>query len=171
MPRRLIVANPLTYTNANLRCEILKLLSLQPNDIGKTTVELAQRLRARLALVEKEVRILHGEYGLIWISSFYKEPGRQHGPSSRRYSFSRDGAFCHVDVPHPAAVYANCFARPHHGNSKWPEVVDYLRKRIKQGKMPTYKEVQADLNVSIATIGKAKAYIRLQQHAALKGQK
>lgn len=170
MPR-VEVNSPRTYTNADLRCAILKLLSLRQSQEGCTAKELAERLCARRQLVEVALKSLHDDFGLVWISSYADNVRGRRGPSSRKFSFSSGGAFCHADVPHPVGKYAVKLGDMYHPNSRWPDIVDFINRRLKAGKMPTYAEVYEHTKASRTTVCKARAYIRLQQHAALKGQK
>lgn len=172
MPRKEMKPGTISYTGTELLLSIIKALMLRRElEEGYTARELAAVLHTNADRVGKILTQLHLEYGLIWISGWRKHKGQGTGSASRSYSLSTAGPFMHADRPRPTLMrdatrverMMNSIPR---SNARWPETVDYLKKVSKNGKFPSYVEVQDALGVSAPTIAKAIRVIRAQQHKA-----
>ncbi len=172
MPRKDLGPDTISYNSTELALSVLKVLMLRSGEEGYTTAELGKLLCVNTDRVGRTLKLLHEEYGLIWISGWKRFAGQQSGATAKCFSISTAGPFMHADRPKPVAAFGTenfirfMYTVPR-VNAKWPEVADHIKRCTKNGKMPTYAEIAAATGASAPTIAKARAYLLAQQQQAL----
>ena len=171
MPRKNSGPNTIDYNRYTLTLSIIKALMLRGEGEGYTAAELGTVLCTNSDRVKRILNMMHEEYGLVWISGWKRHKGQQTGYAARSYSLCTSGPFMHADKPRPvAALGTEKFERFMSGKprstARWPIAVDYIKRNTKNGRFPTYLDVQLATGLAAPTVAKAVAFLRAQQHRA-----
>lgn len=171
MPRKNAGPNTINYTSHTLTLSIIKALMLRGEGEGYTAAELGAVLCTDPDRVKRLLNLMHEEYGLVWISGWKRYKGQQTGSAARSYSLCTSGPFMHADKPRPVAAlgteqFERFMSEKPRSTARWHLAVDYIKRNTKNGKFPSYLDVQSATGLSPPTVAKAMAFLRAQQHQA-----